>query len=461
MRPLAKNAGRAAAALLLTAALISACGGGDSEPEPAQAAAQEQPAPQQSQAAPQEQQAQPAAQQQDEPAQSAAGSDDQAQDQSEPQSESAQQQQQQAEQPDDEQQEAPAEPAEGALTLETGVPLRSAVEEGETREFLFDASEGDWIRIQVDGKQGMDPVLSLFSPDGDRIAANDDVSRTNRDSLLYAQISAAGTQLIRVSGYQDAAGIFDIIASRHLPTADNDNDIIAIDSAFEITGVLDSPDDVDVYEFDGRGGQEVYIYVDGAPGVDVYIQLFDAERSIIATDDDGGHGLDAQIVYDLPETGRYTLEVWPAVTSVYEEIVQRALIGGYSVHLREGSPEIPFDDADGAAAAAAGTFLAALRESDSAAIYSLAGPEAVAAWGWEGKEDVDRDLDKLKSIPLLGDDLQSLVAGSPVNEDRALFYVQFSEDDWFRIELARAGGQWAVDGWTHSPAPRSAEADAN
>ena len=456
MRPLAKNAGRTAAALLLAASLISACGGDETEAEPAQSAAQEQPAAQQSQPAAQEQQAQPAAQQQDAPAQSGAAGED---DQSQAQSDSAPRQQQQAEQEDAEQQEAPAQPDEGALTLETGVPFRSAVGEGETREFLFNASAGDWIRVLVDGKQGMDPVLALFSPAGDRIAANDDVSRTNRDSLLYAQIPADGAQLIRVSGYQGAAGLFDITASRHLPTNDDDNDIIAIDGAFEIEGALDSPEDVDVFEFDGRAGQQIYIYVDGAPGVDVYIQLFDSARSIITTDDDGGHGLDAQIAYELPETGRYALEVWPAVTSVYEEIAQRSLIGAYAVHLREGPPEIPIEDPDGAIEAAGATFLAALRESDSAAIFSLAGPEAVNAWGWENKEDVDRDLDKLKSIPLLGDDLQSIVAGSPVNDDWALFYVQFSEDDWFRIELARSGGQWAVDGWTHSlVAPVSAQA---
>ena len=455
MRPLAKNAGRSAAAMLLAAFLISACGSDETEPEPAQsAAAQAQPAEQQSQSTAQEQQAQPAEQQQDAPAQSEAADED---DQPQAQSDSAPQQQQQAEQAGAEQQEAPAEASEGALPLTSGEPFRSAVGEGETREFLFTASAGDWLRVQVDGKQGMDPVLALFSPDGDRIAANDDVSRTNRDSLLYAQITADGSQLIRVGGYDGSAGLFDITASRHFPTADNDNDIIAIDGAFEVDGVLDSPEDVDVFEFDGRDGQEIYIYVDGAPGADVYIQLFDSDRSIIATDDDGGHGLDAQIAYALPETGRYTLEVWPAVTSVYEDIAQRSLIGSYSVHLREGPPEITLEDPDGAIAAAGATFLAALRESDSAAIFSLAGPEAIAAWGWENKEDVDRDLDKLKSIPLLGDDLQSLVAGSPVNDDWALFYVQFSEDDWFRIELVRSAGQWAVDGWTHSPAPSSAQ----
>ena len=437
-------------ALIACAALavaLAACGGDDE-----QQAQAETPAEQQAQSGGQEaaaQAAQPAAQQQAEPAPAGAGeADEPPAEEPEP----AQQQEAQAQEPII---------VAGGVLLERGVPTRGAIgAAGETADFRFEAAAGDWVRIEVDGKDGLDPIAVLAGPSGEPIASNDDVSRTNRDSLIYAEIATGGLQIVQVSGYGEATGTFDVTASRHVPTADNDSAVVAVDSAFEITGVLDTPNDVDVFEFDGRADQELFIYVDGAPGVDVYIQLFDASRSIVATDDDSGHGLDAELRYELPETGRYALEVWPAVTSATDGVQQRSLIGAYTVHLRENVPVAAFDDETGEVAAAGVSFLTALRGSDTATIYSLAGQEAARAWGWEGKADVDRDLDKLKSIPLIGQDLQMVVLGSEVSGDRAKLYIQFSDDDWFRIELSRSRGQWGVDAWTHSPAPPEPPAEA-
>lgn len=427
-------------ALAAIASMSAACGGDDEQQAQAEAAAGQQSQAVEEQAAPAA--AEPAVQQQ----------------QTEPATPEAQEQD---EQPADEpepapQQEEAQEPlvVAGGVLLEDGATVRGAIgAAGETADFRFEAEAGDWVRIEADGKNGMDTIAVLANPAGEPIASNDDLSRTNRDSLLYAEIATGGLQIIQISGYDGAAGVFDITASRHVPTADNDSAVVAVDSAFEITGVLDTPDDVDVFEFDGQAGQELFIYVDGAPGVDVYIQLFDANRSIVATDDDGGHGLDAELRYALPEAGRYALEVWPAVTSVAGDVLQRSLIGAYTVHLRADVPPRAFDDETGEVAAAGISFLTALRGSDTATIYSLAGQEAVRAWGWEGKADVDRDLDKLKSIPLIGQDLQTVVLGSEVSDDRAKLYIQFTDDDWFRIELSRLRGQWGVDAWSHSPAP--------
>lgn len=454
MRPSARSIARTGPrlALIVSAAFavaLAACGGDDEQQAQAEPAAEQQAQAAEQEAAPQA--AQPAAQQ--EQAEPAPAEEREA---AEPPAEEPEQaQQQQA------QQQEPIVVAGGVL-LERGVPVRGAIgAAGETADFRFEAEAGDWVRIEVDGKNGMDPIAVLANPSGEQIASNDDMSRTNRDSLIYAEIATGGLQIIQVSGYGDATGAFDVTASRHVPTADNDSAVVAVDSAFEITGALDTPEDVDVFEFDGRAEQELFIYVDGAPGVDVYIQLFDASRTIVATDDDSGHGLDAELRYALPEAGRYVLEVWPAVTSATDGVPQRSLIGAYTVHLRENVPVATFDDETGEVAAAGVSFLTALRGADTATVYSLAGQEAVRAWGWEGKADVDRDLDKLKSIPLIGQDLQAVVLGSEVSDDRAKLYIQFTDEDWFRIELSRSRGQWGVDAWTHSPAPPEPPVEAD
>lgn len=446
MAPLAKNAGRAAAVLLFAASLAAACGGDDqAQQQAAQAqSAQAQAAPQQEAPPAQDaQQEQPAAQ----PAQRQQS--DSAGDSAPQQTASDQQQAAPAEQ---EQQAQPPPSDDGsAIQLADGQPLAARItDQNGVQLFRFAAAEGDWIRVSVDGKNGMDPVAVLAQADGTEIASNDDVSRLNRDSLIVAQSPVSGTLQITVAGYDGGTGAFEITASKHEPTADGEDALISIVNDIELRGVLDTPEDADIFEFDGRAGRSLLIYVDGAIGADVYLQLFDGDRSIVATDDDGGHGLDAEISYTLPADGRYVIEVWPAANGVG----QRPQIGPYRLFIRENLGLVPVAAEDADAVAAAGlSFLEALRTSDSATIFSLAGPEALAAWGWESKLDVDADLDKLASLPLQGDDLQTAAFRGPVDPGRARFYVQFAEDDWFRIELVDDGGQWAVDAWTHAASP--------
>lgn len=448
MAPLAKNAGRAAAVLFLAASLAVACGGDDqaqqqaaqSQAAQAQAAQQQETPPRQQQAAQQEQPAaQPAQQEQSD----SAGDSAPQQTASDEQQETPAQQEQQA---------RPAPSDDGsAITLADGQPLAARItDQNGVQVFRFAAAEGDWIRVSVDGKNGMDPVAVLAQADGTEIASNDDVSRLNRDSLIVAQSPVSGTLQITVSGYDGETGSFEITAAKHEPTADGEDALVSIVNDIELRGVLDTPEDADIFEFDGRAGRSLLIYVDGAIGADVYLQLFDGDRSIVATDDDGGHGLDAEISYTLPADGRYVIEVWPAVNGTG----QRPQIGPYRLFIRENLGLVPVAAEDADAVAAAGlSFLEALRTSDSATIFSLAGPEALAAWGWESKLDVDADLDKIAGLPLQGDDLQTAAFRGPVDPDRARFYVQFAEDDWFRVELVNDGGQWAVDAWTHAPSP--------
>ena len=333
-----------------------------------------------------------------------------------------------------------------------GERFASSISPDETeRQFRFQAATGAWLRIFVDGKGGMDPIATLLQPDGTEIAINDDLSTTNRDSLIIAQIPAEGLQFIRVQPF-DSNGIGDFIIQIQtlMIGVDDDNAIISVGSS--ANGRLNTPDDVDVFEFQAQVDQQVFVLVDGDTGVDVFAQVFHPDGNLLQIDDDGGHGLDAEIYFTADAAGLWRVEVWPASNKVG----QRQLIGAYRITVKEGFPTSAVNEAVASdLAGAALTFLQALRDGDSATILALAGPEALTIWGWDDAGDVGRDIQKIQSIDLGGEILQSLSYGDVLHTTRGRVYFQLSESDWMRFELIQLGGHWLVDDWAHSVGPPS------
>jgi len=436
------------AGVTLLAASLAACG--DDAPEDvAQQAQQETVAEAQ-----EEQQAQPidAAEQQ----QSAQSAQQEAAQEAQP--EAAAQQAEAQEAPAEEQTSDQSGEGEQAVsdpdrdTLNEGELFASSISADDTEKlFKFQASTGAWLRIFVDGKGGMDPVVTLLQPDGVEVAVNDDLSTTNRDSLLIAQVPVEGLQLIRVQPF-DSNGIGDFIIQVQTLTigADDDNAIIAVGTTND--GRLNTPGDVDVFEFQAEVGQQLFVLVDGDTGVDVFAQLFQPDGNLLQIDDDGGHGLDSEIYFTADSAGLWRVEVWPASNKAG----QRQLIGTYRVTVQEGLPTSDVNEAVASdLAGAALTFLQALRDGDSATILALAGPEALTIWGWDDADDVGRDIQKIQSIDLGGEILQSVSYGDVLHTARGRVYFQLSESDWMRMELIQLGGHWLVDDWAHSIGPPS------
>ena len=424
--------------LAVSAALIlAACG--DDAPEAAPQQAQQQQAQQAAEPEPQ-QQAEPAAQAQAAQQQSASTA------QAEATTEPAEQQEQPADTPDD-----------GIVydpnrdTLIEGERLGSSIlAADEVKQYRFAAEAGEWLRISVDGRDGMDPVLTLLEPDRTDVASNDDRSATNRDSLLVVRVPTAGDQVIRVGAF-DGASLGDFVIQVERITIGDDADSAIVGIGSPVTAHLDFPTDVDAFEFTGQIGQTVTIRVDGDIGVDVYAQLIDPVGDLIASDDDSGHGLDAEISLTLTTAGSHRVEVWGALNLEG----QRQLIGSYSVLVQDGPPTAPLEgDTASDTAGVALTFLDALRQGDSATLLALAGPEALTTWGWETTADVERDLLKMQSIGLGSGALQTISRIDALYDRRSRVFIQLSEADWLRFELVLIGGLWTVDFWSHqSSAP--------
>ncbi len=446
---------RLAVALAVLLTLTAAACGDDSSEQPA--AQDTQPTAQT------EQQAQPTAtaqaDQQTQSAQTEPATQQQAQTDQQTQTDSASQpaqaQQSQAQQQTAPQQENQPEPAASDPdrdTLLDGERLAATLGPDETeKQYRFQAAAGAWLRISVDGKDGMDPIVTLLQPDGVEIAVNDDLSATNRDSLLIAQVDTEGLHLIRVQPFDtNSAGDFIIQVETLELDLDNDNAVIALGENFD--GRLSTPEDLDVFEFQLSEGEPAFVLVDGDTGVDVLAHLFDSNGDLIQVDDDGGHGLDAEIYFTADITGLWRVEVWPATNKAG----QRQLIGAYRITAAAGLPISEVNEAvANDLASSALTFLQALRDGDAATILALAGPEALTTWGWELVADVERDLRKIQSIDLGGEILQSAAYGDVLHPARGRVYFQFTETDWMRLELIQLGGRWLIDDWAHSIGPPS------
>ena len=304
------------------------------------------------------------------------------------------------------------------------------------RQLRFRGEADDLVRIAVDGKEGMDPIVALLEPNRTEIASNDDVSSANRDSLVVTRLPSAGLQVVRVTAFGDAIGAFVITIERLPEDPDDDSQVIAVGDT--VAGTLGAPADVDIFEFAGEAGQEVVVRADGAVGVDTKIQIFDPDQLFLFIDDDGGHAVDAELRFQLPQSGAYRVEVLPVGSKVgpYQ----------FSVRLRAAATEVDAAELE-AMRNLALTYLDALQKGDALTLFALAGPEALEIWGWESAEDVSRDLGKLQSIGVDGDPgaVSSEIEGLLGRTTVVLEVAANAVDEQLRFDLINVDGRWLVD----------------
>ena len=322
--------------------------------------------------------------------------------------------------------------------LSLGETFRTSLTEVDgVRQFRFEAEEGALIRVAVDGKAGMDPIVTLLEPNRNEITTEDDVSPgANRDAVLIARLPSAGLQVVRVEAFGASIGEFEITIEQIAENADSDSQILTIGST--VSGSIWEPADIDIYEFQGTAGQPVRIYVDGAIGVDLVTQIFAPDGSFITTADDSGHGLDPEIELTLSNDGSYRVEVFAFGNK----------IGPYEFSVRT----IPEDSAADDPAIletmtnTALAYLAALQDGDTLNMFALAGPEAIAFRGWESSADVEFDLLNIAQTVAGG---EAGTATATLDGDRGRVTVSLgASGQTMRFDMVSVGGRWFVDLWS-------------
>ena len=311
-------------------------------------------------------------------------------------------------------------------------------------QYRFSGEVGDLVRISVDGKEGMDPVVTLSEPNRTEIASNDDVGAFNTDALVIARLPSAGLQVVRVTAFEELVGTF-VITIERLPT-DSDNDSASLNPGNSGRGQIGEPGDIDEFRFAGDEGQHLVIVADGEIGVDMFLQVFGPDGSFVLADDDSGHGLDAELDVVLPVTGGYRAEV----TAVGNRI------GAYTFTIalaEEPLPPTPEDQT--AMEAVALQYLSALQNGDALLLYGLAGPEARVLWGWESAADVERSVARLQEIGVLGTPGLTTIRlrGQYAQAAVELTPPEATQPDRLIFDLINVSGQWLVDAVARLAAP--------
>lgn len=202
----------------------------------------------------------------------------------------------------------------GFINAENGQATGVLEEAGDIDWFRADLSAGTVYTFGLAGDESVgelrDPLLELYDANGFLIARNDDGGEGLNSELQYTP-NVAQTVYLSAGGYADAqTGIY-VLTS----TADGSFADVGGDTSTEgtlvvgqtIDGVIGEPGDVDWYAVGVQAGVQYQFEMNFGSGSnplnDPFLALFSASGQFITFDDDGGLGLQSQLIYTPDFTG--------------------------------------------------------------------------------------------------------------------------------------------------------------
>jgi hypothetical protein len=197
-----------------------------------------------------------------------------------------------------------------------------------------------------------DPFLRVLDSEGNELAMNDD-SETGLNSALEYIPQVAGEVFLEARGYGDAyTGAYTLnVTAQRAPTDNfsaetNTRGRLAIGQSLD--GTLDFPGDRDWYRVRLEGGQSYRFTLNSAgdsPVGDPLVRIHGPDGNEIASDDDGGEGLNSYLEFTAPSTGNYYVDAGAFVDES---------TGGYSLAARAG--DVPADQSTDASLSAEGDY---------------------------------------------------------------------------------------------------------
>ena len=178
----------------------------------------------------------------------------------------------------------------------------------------LELSRADWRLLQTGlAREGFDPGPADGQPGrGTRAAVRRWQEARGNDATGY--LTAESVRALR------AAGSVSPVTEEEDPVIVEEDPALVLN--VRVGGAL-GPDEVSVWTFDGTAGTDVSVSVSSAD-FDPAVSLTSPTGEVIGTDDDGGAGLDAQLVTNLPVSGRYRVEVRPvSEAGEYAVVVRR------------------------------------------------------------------------------------------------------------------------------------------
>lgn len=216
------------------------------------------------------------------------------------------------------------------------------------------ASDSDWYRVRLQEGQSYrftldssgpnplsDPLLRLRNAAGEEIVVDDDGGE-GFNSYLEFTAPSTGNYFLDANVFSEGStGGYTLGARAGDIPADASTDAsLSADGDYR-EGVLSPAGDHDWYRLnltEGQGFRALLTTAEGNEGLsDPYLTLYDAEGTLIISDDDGGDGLNAWLEFSAPSAGAYYLEA----RGFNEDAT-----GRYAISITAGEIGASFDSAE-------------------------------------------------------------------------------------------------------------------
>lgn len=208
---------------------------------------------------------------------------------------------------------------ESAAPVMVGASVDGALgDDGEVDVFVFDAEEGELYEVDVALGNLSDSVATLYGPDGEWLASNDDYGDSFASRLIW-KAPSSGEYYVEVSGYGDT-GTYTLTVSLSDIADDHGGDLesaTSITVGESIEGSVDYDNDVDFFVFEAEEGQLYQIDVALGTLSDSVVTLYGPGGGWLASNDDFEDSLASRVTWEVFGTGSYYVQVTGYGTGTY------------------------------------------------------------------------------------------------------------------------------------------------
>ena len=231
-----------------------------------------------------------------------------------------------------------------ATPVTTGVAVRGVVDYPDDKDvFVFDAEEGNLYQIDVALGTLGDSVATVYDAHETELAFNDDYGGSLA-SRVFWEAPSSGRYYIAVASWGDETGSYTltVVASDIVDDhADTIGEATPVTTGVAVRGVVDYPDDKDVFVFDAEEGNLYQIDVALGTLGDSVATVYDAHETELAFNDDYGGSLASRVFWEAPSSGRYYIAVasWGDETGSYTlTVVASDIVDDHADTIGEATP---------------------------------------------------------------------------------------------------------------------------
>jgi len=172
--------------------------------------------------------------------------------------------------------------------------------------YVFDGQRGETITVTLNSDE-VDVYLRLGDMNGNLLAENDDITRTNLNAAIEFELPTTGQYVVAALGYETGPYILSLQGSSSGTQVNNTSTLSYGDSASGQAVSLDTPV---LYTFIGRAGDRVAISL-SSDEVDTYLVLADSSGNTVAENDDISQtNYNSFVEAVLPASGEYLIGVF-------------------------------------------------------------------------------------------------------------------------------------------------------